>query len=400
MLNFNDSYKKLNPSYRFLLALTLFAFALFFRFKFLPLASGGPFVTFYPAIILSFYFCGAWPGVLVAVLAGLAGSYYFIPPYSQLSLSFQIPNSILFFSITASLIGGFIASLHRRIEQLNVILDNEMVGSIMVRNRKIIWFNKAVNIILGYTNSELMGASTKILFADQSTFDEVGREAYSLKEKMPFRKQYEMKKADGKRVWVDVSGAAIAYDASLSLWLLNDISKLKSLEEKLKNQVNYDFLTGLHSREWFMSQSELELRRAVRYDSPLSLLMVDIDFFKRINDTYGHQAGDLVLKSFADISRHALREFDICGRLGGEEFAVLLPETNKDSALQVAERLRLTIENANISLPSGGAAIKIAVSIGVSSLSSKEDSIAVLISKADKALYEAKNTGRNRVCAS
>ncbi|MES2546716.1 MAG: diguanylate cyclase [Pseudomonadota bacterium] len=399
MVNFNDSYKDLKPGYRFALALTLFTIALFFRFTFLPVASGGPFVTFYPAIILSFYFFGLLPGLLVAVLSGLAGAYYFIPPYNQLSTNFQIPSSIVFFSITASLIGIFIASLHRHIEQLNVILDNEMVGSMMLRNRQIVWCNKAMSTILGYTRSQLIGHSTKRLFANESTFQDVGREAYPLKKDKPYRKQFEMRKADGSTIWVDVSGGLVSYNASLSLWLVNDISKLKNLEKELQNQVNYDFLTGLQTRVWFMNQSEIELKRAVRYNSPLSLLMVDIDFFKRINDTYGHQAGDLAIKGFADLSRLALRESDLCGRLGGEEFAILLPQTTIGKALEVAERLRSAIENAEIPLPSGGPALKLTVSIGASTLLSKNDNIDVLISKADKALYEAKNAGRNQICS-
>lgn len=208
-----------------------------------------------------------------------------------------------------------------------------------------------------------------------------------------------MRKADGNTMWADISGGLISYNANLSLWLINDISKLKALEAELKKQVNYDYLTGLQTRAWFMSQSEIELHRAVRYESPLSLLMVDIDFFKRINDTHGHQAGDLAIKAFADMSRLTLRESDTCGRLGGEEFAILLPETNIDKALEVAERLRAAIEHAKISLPTGDSVLKMTISIGASTLLSKQDSVDILISQADKALYAAKNTGRNRVCS-
>ncbi len=393
----HKKFKKIKPAYRIALALTFFAISVAFRFNLLPLESAGPFVTFYPAIILSFYFCGAFSGLVVAVLSGLVGSYYFIPPYNQLSINFQIPTSIIFFSITSGLIGVFSAKQHRSIEQLTTILDNEMIGSMMLKRRKIMWCNKAMSTILGYTQSELMGSSTKMLFAEMATFEEVGRDAYPLKEGVPYRKQFEMRKADGNSIWVDVSGSTISYNENMSLWLVNDISELKRLEIKLKNQVNYDYLTGLYSRGWFMNQSEIELNRSVRYDSPLSLLMIDIDFFKRVNDTYGHQAGDLVLKSFADISGQALREFDMCGRLGGEEFAILLPETTNDSALQAAERLRTAVENANIQLDSGGPVIRITISIGVSSLLSNNDNISLLISRADKALYEAKNSGRNRV---
>ena len=149
-----------------------------------------------------------------------------------------------------------------------------------------------------------------------------------------------------------------------------------------------------------MNQALIELNRANRFSSPLSLLMLDIDFFKAVNDTHGHQVGDIALKSVADIAKSTLRDFDICARLGGEEFAVLLPETNKSQAYEVAERLRLAIENSKVPLPSGGLPLTMTISIGVSSMTSKDDNIDVLISKADKALYEAKKTGRNKVCAS
>jgi diguanylate cyclase (GGDEF)-like protein len=104
------------------------------------------------------------------------------------------------------------------------------------------------------------------------------------------------------------------------------------------------------------------------------------------------------LKKFAEISRNSLREYDICGRLGGEEFAILLPETPCDAAVNVAERLRSTIENTHIPLQSDGLIVKITVSIGITSMASNEDTLGELINGADRALYEAKNTGRNQVC--
>ncbi|WP_051901392.1 diguanylate cyclase [Methylotenera sp. L2L1] len=400
MFKLDYSNKKRPRHYRFILAVLLFTLALILRFTLLPQSGGGPFVTFYPAIILSFYFCGAYLGLSVALASGLAGAYYFIPPYNQFSINASTSSSIIFFTITSSLIGFFISRLHRHIEQISIILDNEMIGSMMLKDRKIIWCNKAMRRILGYSRSRLVGSSTKMLFADEAVFNMVGREAYPLKVGKPYRTQFQMIKADGTKIWVDISGAAISYDKNLSLWLLNDISKQKVLEDELKHKVNHDFLTGLDSRDWFMSQALTELNRATRSNSPLSLLMLDIDFFKKVNDTYGHQVGDIVLKSVANIAKSTLRDFDICGRLGGEEFAVLLPEANQDQAREVAERLRLAIANAQIALPTGGLPIHITISIGVSSVMSKEDNIDVLISKADKALYEAKNRGRNRVCTS
>ncbi|MDP3268610.1 MAG: DUF4118 domain-containing protein, partial [Legionella sp.] len=231
MLKLNFSHKKLDLRYRFALALLLFSLALAFRFTLLPQSGGGPFVTFYPAIILSFYFCGAYLGLLVALCAGLAGAYYFIPPYHQFSIDATTYSSLIFFSITSGLVGFFISRLHRHIEEISIILDNEMIGGMMLKDRKIVWCNTAVSRILGYPPSMLLGSSTKMLFADEKMFDTVGRDAYPLKVGKPYRTQFEMKKVDGSRIWIDISGAAISYDKHLSLWLLNDISKQKTLED-------------------------------------------------------------------------------------------------------------------------------------------------------------------------
>lgn len=373
--------------------------ALVARFTLFQLDSGLIFVTFYPAIILSFYFCGAVAGSLVALLSGLAAIYYFTVPYYQFSLASFVTPSTLFFALTSYLIGYFITRLHSKIQQLDVLLDNEMIGSMTLKNRRVLWCNKAMCKIVGYPQAAMLGASTQRLFADNAMFEKVGREGYAaLSEGKTYRTQFELIKADGQRIWVDVSGGNISEDGHISLWLISDITKLKQLEEQLKHQVNHDYLTGLYSRACFMHQATTELNRALRYAHPMSLLMLDIDFFKRVNDTHGHQAGDLVLKSVADLCRHTLRDCDICGRLGGEEFAVLLPETDQAKAVEVAERLRLAIQQAKVSLPSGGLPLQLTCSIGVSALSNNEDTMDILISLADGALYQAKNTGRNRVC--
>ncbi len=400
MMHLNETLKKLNVINRLSIALALFGIALLFRFIFIPYSSGGPFVTFYPAIILAFYLCGAWAGALVALLSGLAGVYFFMPPYGQFDVGLRISSSVVFFAITSVMIGFFTTLLLRQIEQLNVLLDNEIIGSMMLRNRKIVWCNRGMSKILGYTQAELLGASTKMLFADENKYEEIGREAYPIEHGKPYRTQFEMRKSSGQTVWIDISGAAIAYDPTLTLWLVNDISKQKSLEEELSHQVNHDFLTGLSSRSWFMRQALVELHRANRYHNPLSVLMLDIGFFKRINDTHGHQAGDIVLKSVADLCKQMLRDSDVVGRLGGEEFALLLPETNHHQAYIVAERLRTNIEKAKIMLPAEDVTLQLTVSIGVATLEGKADEVQAMIARADKALYEAKNSGRNRVFAS
>jgi diguanylate cyclase (GGDEF)-like protein/PAS domain S-box-containing protein len=176
-----------------------------------------------------------------------------------------------------------------------------------------------------------------------------------------------------------------------------DISERKHLELELTRQAHLDYLTGLSNRRHFMEQAEVEMSRAVRYDTPLSLLMIDIDLFKNVNDTYGHQVGDIVLQALSKICQETLRQVDVAGRLGGEEFAIILPETDSNEALEVAERLRTIVAKTEVAIPVG-LPIHFRVSIGVTTLGNKDINIDTLLNQADKALYEAKETGRNKVC--
>lgn len=176
-----------------------------------------------------------------------------------------------------------------------------------------------------------------------------------------------------------------------------DITERKLFQQELEQQAHIDYLTGVNNRGYFMQQAEAELARSIRYNNKLSLLMLDIDLFKQVNDNYGHKVGDSALIKLAEVCHEVLREVDIIGRVGGEEFAILLPETSKSEAAEVAERLRVVIANARVPMEHG-LPIPFTISIGVSSLSSKDDNLDVLSSNADKALYEAKKTGRNKVC--
>jgi diguanylate cyclase (GGDEF)-like protein len=154
-------------------------------------------------------------------------------------------------------------------------------------------------------------------------------------------------------------------------------------------------MTGLYNRRQFMILAEAEWQRSRRYERALSLLSVDIDNFKAINDRFGHDAGDQVITLVAELARATKREMDIAGRLGGEEFAILLPETTAEDARVVAERLRgLVLLEAASLLP---AAAPTSVSIGLSD-SRTADSVAEFFKQADAALYQAKRAGRNQVC--
>ncbi len=176
-----------------------------------------------------------------------------------------------------------------------------------------------------------------------------------------------------------------------------DITERKLLQIELEKQAHIDYLTNVSNRRYFMEQAELELNRAIRYGNPLSIFMMDIDFFKLVNDSHGHNAGDTVLKKLADVCRQTLRDVDIIGRLGGEEFAILLPATGQEEAVEAAERLRASLANAKVP-QENGQLLQFTVSIGVSSLTSQIDNFDVLLNLADNALYEAKKSGRNKVC--
>jgi len=164
---------------------------------------------------------------------------------------------------------------------------------------------------------------------------------------------------------------------------------------ELKRLATTDQLTGLGNRAYFMESAAAELRRSDRFKRELTMLMIDIDFFKRINDRHGHAAGDEALRVFSRVLIGETRAFDMLGRIGGEEFAVVLTETGSDAGWQIAERLRGAIEATSFVFQRG-AAIRFTVSIGIA-LRRPGDSLDALLARADDALYCAKHAGRNRV---
>lgn len=163
---------------------------------------------------------------------------------------------------------------------------------------------------------------------------------------------------------------------------------LKGSIAKLSKDVNTDPLTGLPNRR----RLESELEALSKTQTPFAVITVDIDYFKRVNDTYGHNVGDLVLKELARLMQECSRSSDIACRVGGEEFLMLVPETNSDSVQQVAERLRSRV--ADTLMPHGG---YITISLGVASWPSDDPSISQVLRYSDEMLYQAKREGRNRV---
>jgi diguanylate cyclase (GGDEF)-like protein len=166
--------------------------------------------------------------------------------------------------------------------------------------------------------------------------------------------------------------------------------------EKLKRLSITDGLTKLYNSRYFYNQLKIEIDRTSRYQRPLSLLLLDIDKFKEYNDGYGHLEGDKILIRLGQIIKTCLRKMDTAYRYGGEEFTIILPETEGDEAATVAERIRSAVEAERFYPQSENEPVSITVSIGVTEFSGKEE-IAVFVQRADKAMYQSKQSGRNRV---
>ncbi|MGN1062834.1 MAG: GGDEF domain-containing protein [Alphaproteobacteria bacterium] len=194
--------------------------------------------------------------------------------------------------------------------------------------------------------------------------------------------------------WLDLSTRIIDLDGELALYTtFKNMTEKKQKEEELLTQASTDPLTGLFNRRQFELMTTPQISLAHRHQAPYCAIMIDIDHFKKVNDTYGHDAGDEVLKHLALVLKSSLRESDVLARYGGEEFVIFLPQTSPTGAWQVAERLRASTEQAVIQL--ADRTLSITISLGISA--SVTADLNTLIKEADKALYQSKTTGRNKV---
>jgi diguanylate cyclase (GGDEF)-like protein len=171
------------------------------------------------------------------------------------------------------------------------------------------------------------------------------------------------------------------------------VNNVQTYAQRLMELATKDALTGLLNRRHFFELGQREFDRAQRHAAPYSLLLFDIDHFKQVNDTHGHAAGDDVIRGVADITRTSMRRTDIVARVGGEEFAIMLPDTNKEAAVLAAEKLRRAMENGRF----GTLGLPATISIGVAEVTADDDTVSDTLARADAALYEAKRGGRNCV---
>jgi diguanylate cyclase (GGDEF)-like protein/PAS domain S-box-containing protein len=179
------------------------------------------------------------------------------------------------------------------------------------------------------------------------------------------------------------------------VWFFRDITSQKQAQAELLELAHHDALTGVANRRYFFERANQEFIRAKRYLAPLSIASLDIDHFKQVNDQFGHAAGDEVLKSLCNNSQQLLRETELFARIGGEEFAVLMPDTDMEGARHLAERIRQAV--ADLKPRINGQEISCTISLGIATLRSSDTSIEECLQRADRAMYLAKKNGRNRV---
>ncbi|MGI2170231.1 diguanylate cyclase [Shewanella sp. MF05960] len=212
--------------------------------------------------------------------------------------------------------------------------------------------------------------------------------------------QYETDLLDGR--WFKMT--RINLDSGNIIIMGVDITELKNAQKALEDAhqhieslVNTDPLTSVHNRRSYHQLAKHEFGRAMRFNQPLSLLVIDIDYFKTINDNFGHVSGDEILKEFVQVCNGLLRQSDSLSRIGGEEFTAVLPMTDHDDAMLIAERIRAKVAKHLFNITQSEQHITLTISIGSSSLIERDASMKDLFSRADQALYCAKRGGRNQV---
>lgn len=228
--------------------------------------------------------------------------------------------------------------------------------------------------------------------------DDVERAIERLVEGGKVELEYRVKPSASDDCWVHAWGTPIKDDADRVKYLMGtvrDVTDQKAREHQLQTIARTDELTGLLNRKAIFERLKEETAKAIRYDSPLSFAILDLDHFKQINDRHGHLTGDEVLRDVARLLERSIRDVDIPGRYGGEEFAVIFPETDREEAVKVTERIRRDLESRTFS--AGEAGVDMRWSGGVTAWKEGDETIEDLVGRADEALYTAKNQGRNRI---
>ncbi|KAA0582323.1 diguanylate cyclase [Azospirillum sp. B21] len=281
-------------------------------------------------------------------------------------------------------------------ERLEAILEQSPIGVSVSRrdDGRIVFVNTRFAELIGLPREKLIGSRARDYYLDS-------HQRLRVLERLRggggvTNMEVQFKRADGSPFWTLFTvNQAVIQGVPVNLAWIYDYTERRSMEEALRDMASRDPLTGIYNRRSFMELARSQLARAHRFHEPLSVFVLDVDHFKRINDTFGHATGDDALRMVAAGCQAILREYDLLGRLGGEEFVVVLPGATADESRVVAERVRRHLARMPIEAPDG--TFRLTASIGIAGLEGATDTLERAIHRADLALYRAKHLGRNRV---
>ncbi len=263
---------------------------------------------------------------------------------------------------------------------------------------RIVYVNPAFERLMGYSAEEVIGQNPKILQGEGTDDKTRYKIRQAMRQHKGIRTEILNYDKQGNELWLDINlvplydeHGKLAYYAAIE----RDLTDHKRKQSRLEDMATTDSLTGLLNRQAFMQRADKEYVRTKKYSRPLSAVMIDVDHFKSINDQYGHSVGDEVLRAMSKICQLSLRGSDVLGRIGGEEFVLLLPDTPEASAIYVAERMREHLVMTPIDID--GMKLKITASFGVATMRENDINFTSLLERADVAMYDAKHGGRNQV---
>ena len=262
----------------------------------------------------------------------------------------------------------------------------------------IIYVNPAFTALTGYDAEEVIGKSSRMLHGANTDPKTIAAVRAAMEAQRPIRVELLNYNCDGEEYWIDSNivplrdaHGRVTHFATIG----RDLTATKQLQQELRLMASTDPLTGLLNRRRFLEQAETEFLRSQRYRHELSVVMLDIDHFKAVNDTHGHFVGDQVLIAMSRATENLLRNTDILGRWGGEEFVILMPETPLAGAAILAERLREILMQQAVDTDAG--TLRFTISAGVAARGESDAGISDVMQRADRALYAAKQHGRNRI---
>ena len=284
--------------------------------------------------------------------------------------------------------------LERLAREQAVMLDTELVGIVKLRQRVAVWSNRGLARMFGYSEEVMRGAPARLLYPDDESYASLGAAAYPvLRAGNTYRTQLQMRHSNGHLLWVDLSGVQISAESDKSMWLMADITGLKQHELAMSKAAMHDALTGLPNRTLLQDRLFQAIAAAARREQLLAVVYMDLDGFKAVNDTHGHDAGDVLLRAVGQRLQAALRDGDTVARLGGDEFVLVLsPAGTLEDVAEVLRRVEVAIAQP-VQVP-GGAQVQVGASMGLARFPEDGGDAARLLTLADERMFSAKRLRR------